>query len=369
MFFPSKPYIDQVVPYEPGRPIEEVQRELGIRHLVKLASNENPLGVSPKARRALQKLLPNLHYYPESTAPELLKALAKYHGVSGKQIILGNGSNEIIEFLCRALLSEGDEVVSGECSFLVYPLITQICGGRFRVSPMKDFAYDLDALGRLINAKTRLVFIANPNNPTGTYVTQQVLARFLSKVGEEVIVCLDEAYADFADAKDYPRGLNYLKQGAGNVIVLRTFSKSHGLAGLRIGYGIGSERLIQYLQKVRQPFNVNAAAQVAARAALEDKAYLRRAQKLVKQGRMFLYKGFDRLGLKYVRSQANFVLVDLGTDSKPVVDGLLKKGLIVRGVKAYNLPTFIRVSIGLPAQNTQFIKMLDLILRRTKGES
>ena len=363
MSIPMKPYIDKLVPYEPGRPIEEVKRRLGIKQLIKLASNENPLGVSPKAKRAVAKFLTQIHYYPESTAPELVKALSKYHGVSERQIILGNGSNEVIEFLCRSLLSEGDEVVSSECSFLVYPLITQICGGRFRTSPMKNFGYDLDALANMVSTKTRLVFIANPNNPTGTYVTRDALDKFLAKVGQEVVVCIDEAYADFTDAKDYPQGLNYVKSGVENVIVLRTFSKSHGLAGLRIGYGIGPERLIQYLHKVRQPFNVNAVAQVAALAALGDKAYVKQTQRVVRSGRAYLCKEFDRMGLNYVKSQANFVLVDMATDAKPIVEALLKKGLIVRGVKPYNLPTFIRVSIGLASQNIRFIRALKEILK------
>ncbi len=364
MSFPAKSYIEQLVPYEPGRPIEEVRRELGIKQLIKLASNENPLGVSPKVKKAVAKFLPKLHFYPESTAPELRAAVAKYHKVSEKQIIFGNGSNEIIEFLCRSLLTEGAEVLSSECSFLVYPLITQICGGRFRTAPMKNFSYNLDALAGLVNEKTRLIFIANPNNPTGTYVTEEQLDAFLSKVGEEVIVCIDEAYVDFVDAKNYPQGLNYVKKGVENVIVLRTFSKSHGLAGLRIGYGVGPERLIQYLHRVRQPFNVNAVAQVAALAALGDKAFLKRTQKVVHDGRAYLYKEFNRLGLKYVKSQANFILVDMGTDAKPIVEGLLKKGLIVRGVKPYNLPTFIRVSIGLPSENIRFIRALKQILKK-----
>ena len=366
MSWPVKPYVDELKVYEPGRPVEEVRRELGLKKLIKLASNENPLGTSAAVKKALNRALGRVHFYPESTGPLLLEALSRRLGVNTDQIILGNGSNEIIEFLCRAFLRELDEAVSSECTFLVYPLITQIAGGRYVAVPMQDGSrYHLEAMLKRIGPCTRLVFIANPNNPTGTYVSMEALDRFIRAVPAEVIVCVDEAYFDFTEAKDYPDGLRYIKMGYENVIVLRTFSKSYGLAGLRIGYGVADKKLIRYLHKVRQPFNVNALAQVAAEAALGDRAYLKRTRELVASGRRFFYKELDRLGLSYLPSQANFVLINLNRDAGPVVDRLLHKGLIVRGMKAYNLPSHIRVTVGLPSENARFIRKLERALEKT----
>lgn len=362
MSWSRKPYIDRIVPYEPGRPIEEVRRELGLKRIDKLASNENPLGVSKKVKKALAAFLPNIHYYPESTGPLLLAALSQKLRVPADQIILGNGSNEIIEFLCRSLISEGDEVASSASTFLVYPILTQTCGGVYREAPMKNFGYDLEALERMIGKKTKVVFIANPNNPTGSYIHSDALNRFIERVSKEVIICLDEAYVDFVDAPDFPNGLTYVARACPNVIVLRTFSKSYGLAGLRIGFGVAQRELISYLHKVRQPFNVNAAAQTAALAVLGDRAYFRETQKVVREGRTFLCREFRRLGLAFVPSQANFVLVDLGRDSREVSKRLLREGIIVRGMHAYGLPNHIRVTVGRPAQNKRFVRALGKIL-------
>ena len=293
-----KSNIDSIKPYEPGKPIEEVQRELGLKKVIKLASNENPLGPSKKVLAAIQQAAKNVHLYPDGGMFRLKKSLAKYLGVKTSELIIGNGSNEIIEFLVRGFVSPGDQVVSSDMTFLVYPLATQAAGGKYVQTAMKTFRYDLQALAKAVDKKTRVVFIANPNNPTGSYVTDAELDQFIDSVAKDVIICLDEAYVDFVNAKDFPKSLKYMKKE--NVIVLRTFSKSYGLAGLRLGYGLANERLIGYLHKIRQPFNVNSLAQAAGEAALADTAYLKQTQKVVFLGRKFLESQFKAMGLYFI---------------------------------------------------------------------
>ena len=283
-----KDYIQDIVPYEPGKPIEEVERELGLLGVTKLASNENPLGPSRKALRAMRAALRRVHLYPDGGCYELKNRLAEEHGLPADQFIIGNGSNEIIELLARGFLNEGDKVISSDCSFLVYPLITKACGATYVPVPMKDFRYDLKGILEQIDERTKLIFIANPNNPTGTYVKSDEVEDFLSKVPKDVIVCFDEAYIDFVEAKDFPYLLFHVKANKPNVILLRTFSKSFGLAGLRVGYGMASKELIGYLGKVRQPFNVNRIAQIGAKAALDDRLFLWRTKRLVSRGRLYL---------------------------------------------------------------------------------
>ncbi len=364
-----KNFIQAVRPYEPGKPIKEVERELGLRHIIKLASNENPLGPSGLAVRAMRRALREVHLYPESKSPYLVKRLATELGVGENQLIIGNGSNEIIELLARGFLQEGDEVISSETSFLVYPILSQVCGAEYVSVPMKDFRYDLAGILRRVTEKTKLIFIANPNNPTGTYVTAREVEDFIARVPKDVIVCFDEAYVDFVEAQDFPHMLFHVKTEKPNVLLLRTFSKSYGLAGLRVGYGVASPELIQYLHKIRQPFNVNSMAQVAATAALDDRFFLWRTKRLVSRGRKFFYKRFKRLGLTFLPSQANFVLVDTGVDADEVFQALLRQGVIIRSMKAYGLATWIRVTIGRRSQNAKFYRLLKAYLRKGSQSS
>jgi histidinol-phosphate aminotransferase len=296
----------------------------------------------------------------------MLLALAEKLGFSERQIILGNGSNEIIEFLVKGFIREGDTVISSETSFLVYSLVTQSLGGELIQAPMKNFRYDLPAIQSRIDERTRIVFIANPNNPTGTYVNREALNEFLTSVPARVIVCLDEAYSDFVSARDYPDGLFYVKLEKPNVIVARTFSKSYGLAGLRVGYGVACEAMVQYLEKIRQPFNVSSVGQWAACAALGDEEYLTKTKKVVEEGRNYFYSKFDKLGLEYVPSQANFVLVNVGCDADRIFGALLRRGVIVRSMKPYGLTQHLRVTVGLRRENRVFMRELKKLIRRVR---
>jgi len=358
-----KEEISQITPYEPGKPIEEVERELGVPHAVKLASNENPLGVSPKALKALQKGAKKAFLYPDGGCFYLKKRLAKELGVSPQNLIIGNGSNEIIEFLARGFLGNGEKVISSETSFLVYPIITKVYGGRYAEVKMNNFRFDLSAILSEIDDQTRLIFIANPNNPTGTYLNKKEIEGFLGKVPEHVVVCFDEAYFDFVESKDFPNSIFHVKSGKSNVVVLRTFSKSYGLAGLRIGYGVAHPDVIQYLDKIRQPFNVNRLAQEAACAALDDKVFLSKTKRVIASGRKFLYGELNKLGLRCVPSEANFILFDVKQNASQVFELLLKKGIIVRSMKSYGLQTYIRVSVGTQSENRKFIQALKEVLK------
>ena len=361
---PFKKYIQDIKPYEPGKPIKELQREYGIRNVIKLASNENPLGPSGKAISAMRRAIREVHLYPEGSCYYLLTRLAKELDIDSEHIIFGNGSNEIIELLARGFLSEGDEVISSEMTFLVYPILSQVCGAKFKAVPMKDYRYDLDGILEAMTPKTKLIFIANPNNPTGTYVTAQEVEAFLAKIPAHVIVCFDEAYVDFVEAEDFPKMLPYVKEGRPNVIVLRTFSKAYGLAGLRIGYGAASKEMVSYLHKVRQPFNVNSLAQAAVVAALDDSFFLWRTKWLVVRGRKFFYRKLKKLGLEYLSSQANFILVNMKSDGQEAYQYLLRQGMIVRPMNAYKLPDWIRITIGRRGQNMQLIKLLKAYLSK-----
>ena len=361
---PFKKHIQDIKPYEPGKPIKELQREYGIRNVIKLASNENPLGPSGKAISAMRKAIREVHLYPEGSCHYLVTRLSKELDLDPAHLIFGNGSNEIIELLARGFLSEGDEVISSEMTFLVYPILSQVCGAKFKAVPMKDYRYDLDGILKAITPKTKLIFIANPNNPTGTYVTSGEVEDFLSKVPDHVVVCFDEAYVDFVDAADFPKMLTYVKAGRTNVVILRTFSKAYGLAGLRIGYGAASKEMIQYLHKVRQPFNVNSVAQAAVVAALDDSFFLWRTKWLVVRGRKFFCRKLKQLGLEYLPSQANFILIHMKTDGQEVYQYLLRQGMIVRPMNSYKLPDWIRVTIGRRSQNVQLIKLLKSYLSK-----
>jgi histidinol-phosphate aminotransferase len=351
----------KIVPYVPGRSIEEVQKELGAKRWVKLASNENLLGPSPKAVKAIRKEIPNIHFYPEGPCPVLRKALAQKFSLPERSVVVSNGADNLIFMIANAFVDEGDEVVMADPTFQVYTNGTQIMGGKPIRVRLKDFTHDLDSMLKKVNRKTKLVFICNPNNPTGTIVSKALFNSFLSELPKRVLVVLDEAYGDFVDDPFYPNGLDYIKKRA-QVIVLRTFSKVYGLAGLRIGYALGREDLVDCLYQVRDPFPVHRLAQVAAVAALKDRDHANKSIQLVYEGRRYLYEELDRVGLSYAPSQANFVFIDFGRDSEEVFQALLKEGIIIRPGKTWDYPTFARVTIGRMEDNRRFIRALKKIM-------
>ncbi len=356
------PEIAALTPYEPGKPIEELERELGIKGAIKLASNENPLGPSPKAVSAIKDALAGLHRYPDGAGYLLRNALAARFGLPLGRVALGNGSDELIEFLARAYLRPGQEAVSADPSFILYSKLTQVAGGRLVGVPLKDYRLDLPGMLAAITPRTRLIFINNPDNPAGTAVSRAELAAFLERVPDGVLVVLDEAYIDFASDPAVALGNDFLDHPT-PVLVMRTFSKSAGLAGLRIGYALGPVETIRAFDRVRQPFNTSIPAQAGALAALEDHEFLARTRELVRAGLAQFYACFEALGLFYVPSQANFVLFKVGLRAKAVADGLLRKGVIVRHLASYDMPEFIRVSVGLPEENARFTQALAELVR------
>ena len=357
---PVPDHIESLIPYPPGKPIEELRRELGVERIIKLASNENPVGPSPKALEAMKKAVEKVNRYPDGSAYYLKQKLSRKLGVSPGQLILGNGSNEIIELIFRTFYQPGDNVVSAEITFAVYPIIAHAIGAEYRAAPMKNLSYDMEELAKLIDDNTKFVFISNPNNPTGTYITRNEFENFMKEVPETTLVVLDEAYFEFVERDDYPNGLDYLEEFP-NLIVMRTFSKIYGLAGLRIGYGIGSEDIIDYLNRVRQPFNVNLVAQEAALAALDDEEFVTMVRNLTHEGLNWLYSEVEKLGLNYVPSVTNFFLIEVGKGKK-VYDALLHKGVIVRPMDGYKLPQYIRVNVGTEEENKIFIDALEEVL-------
>ncbi len=350
-----------LVTYEPGKPIEDVARELGLKpaDIVKLASNENPLGPSPKALAAMRDALEHVHFYPDGGGYYLREAIAEKFGLERENVMLGNGSNEIIEFVGHAFLKPGDEVITAEHAFVVYKLMATLFDARTVEVPDPGFRHDLDAMAAAITPRTRELFIANPNNPTGTLVCQEEIDRFMDRLPAHVVVVFDEAYHEFVD--DPPDTLKYIREGRQNVVVLRTFSKIQGLAGLRIGYGIGSREIMGILQKTRQPFNANAIAQAGALAGLRDEEHVRKTRELTREGRGYLEAEFAGMGLEYVPSYANFVLVKVG-DGNAVFEKLLRQGIIVRAMASYKLPGWIRVSVGTMEQNRRVIGALRTLL-------
>jgi histidinol-phosphate aminotransferase len=350
-------HITRLVPYRPGKPIEEVQRELGLTDVVKLASNENVLGPSPLALDAIKQAASRVHLYPDATSHELREAAAAHLGVETDQLIFGNGSDDIIHLLGVTYLESGDEVVTSWPSFVRYEAAAILNEAPCHNVPLSDWTYDLDAMADRLNERTRLVFISNPNNPTGTSVTNSAVRSFMSQVPDRAIVVFDEAYFEFADRSDFPNTLEYLRDGR-NVVILRTFSKAYGLAGLRLGYGIGLPETIGYLDRVREPFNVSLLAQTAGVAALGDSDFLRKTQDMVRAGKTYLNSAFDRLELPYCITDGNFIWVDLQCDCRTVFDGLLQRGVIVRTGDIFGAPTHIRVTIGTDEQNARFIAAL-----------
>jgi histidinol-phosphate aminotransferase len=355
-------WIRTLTPYPPGMPIEELERELGIRDSIKLASNENPLGPSPKAVEAIARALPQLHRYPDGSAFYLRRRLADRHGVSPDEIIVGNGSNELIELVVRTFLRPRDEAVMADQAFVVYRMVTQAVAAIPRVVPLRDFTHDLEAMAEAVTARTRVVFVANPNNPTGTIFRRSAWEGFLRALsGRQLLVIADDAYAEFATDPDYPDTIAHRGDGSVPVVSLRTFSKLYGLAGLRIGYAVAAPGVIDALGRVRQPFNVNSLALVAAHAALEDREHVERTLAVTRDGMAYLTREFDRLRLPWVPSNANFVLVRVGQGSR-VYEALLRRGVIVRPMDGYGFPDHLRVSVGLPDENARCIGALEAVL-------
>lgn len=348
--------IDNIDAYKPGKPIEEVKRELGLKKVVKLASNENSLGPSPKALGAVRKVLKNLNRYPEGSCPELRKELAKFLKVKESNLILGNGSDELIDIILKTIKEPEAEIVTADVTFVEYKIGGLVNGFKIVLTPLKDFTFDLEAIARAITEKTKAVFIANPNNPTGTYVTSRDVSAFLNRIPDNVLVVFDEAYLEFVNEKDFPNILELLNKK--NVAILRTFSKIYGLAGLRVGYMIAREDFIEACQRVRQPFNVNSLAQAAAKAALFDKAFVSKTFALVQKEKKYLYDALTDLGIWYKKTAANFIFIKTERDAREIFRELLKKGVIIREMSQYGLNNYSRITIGTRAENALLVKSL-----------
>lgn len=362
MLSPDPPsYIKELIPYVPGKPVEELERELGIRDAIKIASNENPLGPSRLAIRAVEEALNKVNRYPDGDAVYIKHKLAERLNVKPENLIFGNGSNEVIAIVARTFMKTGDEAVIGEFAFIVFPIVTQAVGAKANISPMPELTHNLRDMYSRITSKTKAVFIANPNNPTGTMVKRDGLEWFLERMPEDIIVVIDEAYFDYVEDPDYPNSLDYQNLGK-SIITVRTFSKIYGLAGLRLGFGVSSEEIISYMNRVREPFNINSLAQVAAFAALDDKEHVTKSREINRIGLQYLTKELKKFNLPFAPSYTNFILVDLGSDPIPVYNALLREGVIVRPVLNYGLKTHIRVTIGLPEENERFIKAIKKVL-------
>jgi histidinol-phosphate aminotransferase len=359
------PHVGKVTPYQPGRPIEEVARELGLNpeDIIKLASNESPLGVSPKAVRAMKKACAEMHRYPDGGAYYLRQKISKHYGFPPDHFIFGCGSNEIIEFIGHSFLYPGVSAVMSEKAFVIYKIICGMFGADAVEVPMKGLTHNLKAMLKAIRPDTRVIFVCNPNNPTGTMVKEKEVAAFMKKVPENILVVFDEAYAEIT-YKKMPDTLSYVRENR-NVIVLRSFSKAYGLAGLRVGYGIAKPEIIQALEKPRQPFNVNSMAQIAAAAALDDHGFVRRSRRTYKNGAALIMKACSEMGLVFEPPVANFILIKVGNGFE-VFNELQKKGVIVRPMAPYNLPEWIRISIGTEAENMKFLTALKEVVNATK---
>ncbi|MBL9128671.1 MAG: histidinol-phosphate transaminase [Verrucomicrobiales bacterium] len=361
MHLPLNPALADLPVYQPGRPIDEVAREFGLpaSEIVKLASNENPLGPSPRALAAMRDVLPQLHLYPDGSAFHLKKRLASGLGLTPENLVLGNGSNEIIEFVGHAILRPGVDIVVSQFCFAIYPLIARMMGASVTTVPAREFGHDLAVMRRAIGPNTAAVFVANPNNPTGTLASREELLAFVDAVPPEVMVVLDEAYIEFLDDPvDFLPAIR--SRARPNLLIMRTFSKIHGLAGLRLGYGIGVPELIAVLEKVRQPFNINAIVQAGALAALEDVEHVTRTRAVNREGREFLTRECRALGFAVVPSFANFVLVEVGDGQRVFVE-LQRRGIITRPMAGYGMPRHVRISVGTPEENRRCIEALRAI--------
>src|SRR6266700_2855225 len=350
------PWSKRIRPYPPGKPIEEVERELG-RAAVKLASNENPLGPSPKALEAIRKSLAGIHRYPDGAGYYLRQRLAERHELDMDQIILGAGSTDLIELAAKTFLAAGDEGITSESAFYIYRLAVEEMGAGLVLTPLRDMTFDLGAIALAVTQRTKVIYLGNPNNPTGTMFSAEDLDRLLDALPPRVLVVLDEAYYDYVQHPDYSRSLDYVRAGR-NVLVLRTFSKVHGLAGLRIGYGCGHPELIEALNRIRSPFNANSVAQAAALAALDDREHVARSIESNLREMKFVTEELALLGARYTPSVGNFVLIDTGRDCEEDFVRLLDQGVIVRPMKLYGFPTSVRVTIGTHPDNEQFLEAL-----------
>ena len=348
-------------PYVPGTPIEEVQRKYGIDDVIKLASNENPLRPSPKVLAAIEEVLPNLNLYPDGQSYYLRQALATRLGVEPGQVTVGNGADGIIMQTCLAYLEDGSEVIVSRSSFPVYDIFTHVMRAKLVKIPMKNYGLNLGAMTEAINDRTQLVFVCNPNNPTGLIVTAAEADAFMEKVPDHVLVIFDEAYCEFVASDEYPDSLRYIREGRENVMTMRTFSKAHGVAGIRLGYAVAMPEILDPLNRVKEPFAVNLLAQAAGIAALEDDAFLKQSIAANHAGRLFLYAEFDRLGLRTIESHTNFILVELGPQALEIQQQLLENGVIVRPCTAYDLSNWLRVTVGTPAENIRLVRTLERV--------
>ena len=356
----ANPQLESLIPYEPGKPIEDVARELGLEpaEIIKLASNENPIGPSPKAVEAMKRAAETANFYPDGGGYQLRGAIADKFGLDRSNIVLGNGSNEIIEFVGHAFLQPGDDIVVADHAFVVYKLMATLFGANTIEVPDPGFVHDLEAMAAAVTPRTKQLFIANPNNPTGTLVEIDAIERLLDRIPDHVVVIIDEAYYEFLDTP--PDTLKFVRDGR-NVVVLRTFSKIQGLAALRIGYGIAPAAIAEVLQKTRQPFNANAIAQAGALAGLLDQEHQDKTKTLTDEGRAFLEASFAEMGLDYIPSHANFVLVKVG-DGDAVFQEMMKQGVIIRAMRGYKLPEWVRISVGTMDQNRRCIAVLKNVL-------
>lgn len=354
-------HILSIDPYSPGKPLEELEREYGIVDSIKLASNENPLGPSPKAITAILAAVEKLNRYPDGSGCCLIEKISEYHSVRPSNIVLGNGSDEIISMLTRTFLQYGDEVILPKPTFLMYDILARGAGATPVCVPLKSLSIDLKRIEQKITAESKMIFINNPNNPTGTSVLRKDFENFLSRVPEGIIVVVDEAYIDFARDKNCLNSIDYLNSGK-SLVTLRTFSKAHGLAGLRIGYGIMPDEISELLNRLRQPFNTNSLAQVAAIAALDDKIFFQKTIQLIHEELDYLYDSLNRAGIEYFPTQTNFFLIDVKKSANAVYERMLKEGVIVRSMASYGFSRYIRVNVGLHDENVRFLAALKKVI-------
>lgn len=366
MKLPVPEYIQKISPYVPGKPIEELEREYGISDSIKLASNENPLGPSPKALEALKTTLGSLNRYPDGSGFHLVRTIADTLKIPGEAIVLGNGSDDIIALLAKVFLAPGDEAILPTPSFLMYEISVRACGGAPVFVPLKSLSIDLEAMLDAVTSRTRMLFLCNPNNPTGAVIHRERFAEFLERLPTEMIVVIDEAYIEFVRDPDCLQGLAFVDSSP-PVVVLRTFSKLYGLAGLRVGYGVMAPALAGFIHRVRQPFNVNTVAQAAAAAALSDAEFVEKTLDLVHKGLDDLYDALDRMGFKYFPTQSNFFMIDVERSADEVFEAMLRQGVIVRSMRSYGFPSYIRINAGLPGENRRFISALASVCNRSQA--
>lgn len=355
--------IDGLSPYEPGKPIEDLERELGIKNAVKLASNENPVGPSPKIIDSIEKIVKETHRYPDGNATRLKAKISRKFNILENQVTVGNGSNDIIEFVARSFLGPNDSAVYSEHAFAVYPLVVRAVGAMGIEVPAKNFSHDLEAMLDSIEENTKLIFIANPNNPTGSFIEQSELLNFLEKVPEEIIVLLDQAYFEYSSFETSDLEFDVLERFP-NLIISRSFSKAYGLAGFRVGYSVSSIEIADYLNRVRQPFNANSLALYAAEIALDDDQFIKKCLELNFEQKQILFNGLQASGFECLPSRANFISFDCGEDSNDAFNKLLLEGVIVRSLRVYKMPNFLRVSVGLPEENLTFLEKIKSTLSK-----